>query len=78
MGAINNLQTWLLVVSSSLAVIAVMTVGIIITVKMTGKNKEGFREALASLGGVLLGIIVTTGAVGLVGLATWASQQVFG
>lgn len=71
MDLLNKINTTLTAIGSVIAVTAVLIVGISITLRCTGKNKEGFRDVLSSLGGVMTGILVT-GSAGAIVAAIFA------
>lgn len=71
-GSLTQLQTLLLTISTTIAVIALICLGIVAMLKF---NKTGsFREVLSGLGTVFIGVFLAAAAVALVtvfqGIAT--------
>lgn len=74
MNLFSSLTTMVTTVSTSIFVLMVVICGIMIAVKM---NKgDGFRESAKSLGTVMLGVVITSGATALVAFGTWVGQQI--
>lgn len=77
MQLLENIRTTVTAAGLVIATIAFVIVGIVITIKMTGKNAQGFREAFSSIGGVMLGVCVI-GAAGVLVSASTAIAALLG